>query len=308
MSEPSRSPLVKYHIPIMSDDFSDGVKRALAGRVGYLCSNPECQAHTSGPQEDPAKAVNLGVAAHITAASPGGPRNDPSFSPEQRSGPENGIWLCQNCAKLIDNDPARFTVELVRKWRVDAEQEAKRRVGKTAAVRIGSSLEPVALNLRYRRIGVLILLCFLLLALGLGIYRRYYRPVSPTPITSALNSDQQNSAPIVLESDSDQYKILNLTPNQKAKINKIKGELFRIKAQSLDTPQFHRLSQSIYELQDEVNALEDQYKCLLNIPKAECLPRPPEYVPTGEIDIDISTKVVAAVGHPANLDVQGFRV
>lgn len=84
----------------MSDDFSDPVKRALASRVGNLCSNPKCRALTSGPQEDPAKAVNLGVAAHITAASPGGPRYDAEILPDERSGPANGVWLCQNCAKL----------------------------------------------------------------------------------------------------------------------------------------------------------------------------------------------------------------
>lgn len=116
----------------MSDDFSDGVKKALADRVGHLCSNPECRALTSGPQEDPTKAVNLGVAAHITAASEGGPRYDPGLLAEDRSASSNGIWLCQNCAKLIDNDPARFTVDVLREWKSDAEAEAKYRVGKTA--------------------------------------------------------------------------------------------------------------------------------------------------------------------------------
>ncbi len=118
----------------MSDDFSDTVKKALAARVGHLCSNPECRALTSGPQDDSAKAVNIGVAAHITAASPGGPRYDPDLLPEERSAPSNGIWLCQNCAKLIDNDPTRFTVEVLKKWKTDAEEEAKTRVGKTAPI------------------------------------------------------------------------------------------------------------------------------------------------------------------------------
>ena len=118
----------------MSDDFSDTVKKALAARVGHLCSNPECRALTSGPQDDSAKAVNIGVAAHITAASPGGPRYDPDLLPEERSAPSNGIWLCQNCAKLIDNDPTRFTVEVLKKWKTDAEKEAKTRVGKTAPI------------------------------------------------------------------------------------------------------------------------------------------------------------------------------
>src|SRR6266404_6234115 len=95
----------------MGDDFSEVVKRVLASRVGNLCSNPECRALTSGPQDDPSKAVNVGVAAHITAASPGGPRYDSSLLPEERSGHKNGIWLCQNCAKHIDNDPAGDSVE-----------------------------------------------------------------------------------------------------------------------------------------------------------------------------------------------------
>jgi hypothetical protein len=116
----------------LSDEFSNNVKAALAARVGYLCSNPSCRALTSGPQENPAKAVNLGVAAHITAASPGGPRYDTALLPDARSAASNGIWLCQNCAKLIDNDPGRFTVEGIRKWKIDAEEEAKTRIGKTA--------------------------------------------------------------------------------------------------------------------------------------------------------------------------------
>jgi hypothetical protein len=117
---------------VLRDDFSEPVKRTLAAHVGHRCSNPDCRALTSGPQEEPAKAVNLGVAAHISAAAPGGPRYDDARSPEQRSGIENGIWLCQNCAKLIDNDPARFSNELLTAWRLVAEHHARYEVGKTA--------------------------------------------------------------------------------------------------------------------------------------------------------------------------------
>src|SRR5258706_3826549 len=108
----------------MSDDFSEQVKRILASRVAYQCSKPDCRASTSGPQVDPAKALNVGVAAHITAASSGGPRYDPSLSPEERSSHENGIWLCQNDGQLVDNDAIRFPVEQLRKWKRDAEQGA----------------------------------------------------------------------------------------------------------------------------------------------------------------------------------------
>jgi hypothetical protein len=123
----------------MADDFSELVKKTLAARVGNLCSNPECRALTSGPQENPAKALNIGVGAHITAASAGGPRYDPNLLPEERSGPSNGIWLCQNCAKLVDNDPARFTIEVLQRWKPSTESEARERIGKTVAANASAS-------------------------------------------------------------------------------------------------------------------------------------------------------------------------
>jgi hypothetical protein len=88
----------------LRDNFSPKTKDLLAKRVGYRCSNPSCRKLTSGPHEDVMKAVNVGVAAHITAAASGGPRYDKSLSSEQRKLIDNGVWLCQNCAKLVDND------------------------------------------------------------------------------------------------------------------------------------------------------------------------------------------------------------
>jgi hypothetical protein len=110
----------------MRDDFSTATKELLAKRVGYQCSNPECRQPTSGPQDDPTKAINIGVAAHITAASPDGPRFDPSLTPGQRSAPENGIWLCQTCGKLVDNDQSRYSVSTLREWKRLAEASAVR--------------------------------------------------------------------------------------------------------------------------------------------------------------------------------------
>ena len=108
----------------MRDDFPLRTKEILARRVGYRCSNPECCQTTSGPQEDPNKTINIGVAAHITAASTGGPRFDSTLTPDQRKSLENGIWLCQKCAKLIDSDEARYTVEKIRRWKGFAESKA----------------------------------------------------------------------------------------------------------------------------------------------------------------------------------------
>lgn len=110
----------------MRDDFPFKVKELLARRVSYRCSNPNCRQPTSGPQKHPLKSVNVGVAAHITAASPDGPRYDRSITPEERKDVSNGIWLCQNCAKLIDDDLARYNVDKLHEWKETAEDTAKR--------------------------------------------------------------------------------------------------------------------------------------------------------------------------------------
>ena len=110
----------------MRDDFSLKTKELLAKRVANRCSNPGCRQLTSGPQEDPTKVVNIGVAAHVTAASADGPRFDPSLTPDERRSVENGIWLCQSCAKLVDNDPIRYEADVLRQWKVLAEKSAAR--------------------------------------------------------------------------------------------------------------------------------------------------------------------------------------
>ncbi len=108
----------------MRDDFDEKTKQILARRVGYRCSNPNCRKLTTGPQEDTTKAISIGVAAHIKAASLGRPRFDPMMSAAERKSPENGIWLCQCCAKLIDSDEKRYSVDLLKAWKKLSEQAA----------------------------------------------------------------------------------------------------------------------------------------------------------------------------------------
>lgn len=114
------------------DDFSEETKRVLSLRVAARCSNPECRKSTSGPNTDPKKVTNVGVAAHICAAAPGGPRYDAAMSPEERKSPCNGIWLCQTCAKLIDSDEEYYTKEKLHNWKKIAESVARLALEKTA--------------------------------------------------------------------------------------------------------------------------------------------------------------------------------
>src|SRR5688572_5593980 len=110
----------------MRDDFSQPTKDLLAKRAGHRCSNPGCRQSTSGPQTDPNGSINVGVAAHITAASVGFARYNPNLTRDQRSSAENGIWLCQTCAKLIDNDEIHYDVDRLRNWKRGADDAAKR--------------------------------------------------------------------------------------------------------------------------------------------------------------------------------------
>jgi hypothetical protein len=105
-------------------DFLAKTVNLLARRVGFRCSNPNCRKLTSGPQANSLGAINIGVAAHINAASEGGPRFDSAMSEAERRSGENGIWLCQDCAKLIDSDVNRFTPDLLRRWRALSEEAA----------------------------------------------------------------------------------------------------------------------------------------------------------------------------------------
>lgn len=69
-------------------------------------------------------AVSLGVAAHITAAAKGGPRFNEHLTSDGRRAPENGIWLCQQCSRLIDADDSAYDVTDLIEWKTFAEAAA----------------------------------------------------------------------------------------------------------------------------------------------------------------------------------------
>ena len=106
------------------NEFTPAIKLRLAQRAGYLCSHPECRQPTIGPAMSGDGTINLGEAAHITAAADGGPRYDGSLASEERRSQANGIWMCGRHAKEIDSDEKHFTVEKLRDWKRKAETGA----------------------------------------------------------------------------------------------------------------------------------------------------------------------------------------
>ena len=116
------------------DKFQKPAVDALAKRAAYICSNPDCRALTIAPSsEDDFKFLYIGNAAHITAVSAGGPRFDAKLSAEERSSTGNGIFLCSNCADMIDkNKGADYPVDLLVKWKKGHESWVSRNLNKRA--------------------------------------------------------------------------------------------------------------------------------------------------------------------------------
>ncbi len=106
------------------DDFSAKVVNVLRTRVAHRCSNPDCRAPTVGPGDGPLVVANIGKAAHIAAASPGGPRYVEAMTKDERSAIHNAIWLCSNCATKIDVAPDAYPIPLLQEWKRLAEKAA----------------------------------------------------------------------------------------------------------------------------------------------------------------------------------------
>jgi hypothetical protein len=106
------------------DDFPKPVADALGKRAAFICSNPDCRVLTLAPSEvDETKFLYIGKAAHICAASEGGPRYSAQMSPEERKSASNGVFLCSNCAEMIDkNNGVDFSVERLRRWKEENER------------------------------------------------------------------------------------------------------------------------------------------------------------------------------------------
>jgi len=84
--------------------------------------------------------ASVGRAAHIHAASPGGARYDASLAPEQIASVENGIWLCANCADVIDKNCGNYhPVDILRAWKTRRQQASALELGKPSVTEVGGA-------------------------------------------------------------------------------------------------------------------------------------------------------------------------
>lgn len=110
----------------MRDNFTKQTVLEIAKGVSWRCSNPDCGRPTVAANEAQDDTIVIGDAAHICAASADGPRYDETQTVAQRRAKQNGIWLCKICARIIDRDPARYTIDVLRTWKRQAQDRALR--------------------------------------------------------------------------------------------------------------------------------------------------------------------------------------
>lgn len=114
---------------ITRDDFPETVKRKIAQKAMFICSNPNCLRMTGYGTTD-GSARSIAEAAHIAPAKKAGPRSGARKSTEITKSEKNGIWLCSICHKKIDNDPKWYPAEILRRWKRDHETVIRNIVGK----------------------------------------------------------------------------------------------------------------------------------------------------------------------------------
>ena len=118
----------------MTPNFSKTTITLLAQRAAYLCSNPDCKILTIAPNTDGEKIILIGQAAHVYGARKGSKRYNIQMTDDERSNISNGIWLCNNCHKLIDSDDKKYTAEKLFQWKNDHEKFVSNNLGEKSHV------------------------------------------------------------------------------------------------------------------------------------------------------------------------------
>jgi len=106
------------------DDFLTKTVQRLRDSAGNVCSFPGCYVHTHGAKTSGDGALSIGVACHIKAAAPGGPRYYANQTKDERRHIDNGIWMCQTHSRLVDADDSSYSVEMLVEWKQKAEKRS----------------------------------------------------------------------------------------------------------------------------------------------------------------------------------------
>ena len=110
-------------------DVTQAIKDELTYLAGWRCQFSGCGRDLKSHGATGVRG-RFSYFAHIVAASAGGPRGDRINSKLLASELSNFMLLCDECHRLIDKvNPAKYTVEVLRKMREDSIDEVRRLLG-----------------------------------------------------------------------------------------------------------------------------------------------------------------------------------
>lgn len=103
------------------DDFSAPTRQIIKRQAGGCCA--KCEIKTTSYDGQNERPLTTGEAAHIEASCEDGPRYNSEDSSQYRRSVKNGIWLCNQCHALVDNDPSRFGVYRLMEFKEEQRQK-----------------------------------------------------------------------------------------------------------------------------------------------------------------------------------------
>jgi hypothetical protein len=230
------------------DNFSNKVKDDLAKRVGNRCS--KCEKITSGPSQD-GGSKNIGVAAHICAASPGGPRHEEHMTTKERADIDNGIWLCQNCAAEIDRDTTRYSVQELHKLKKQAEERAHEEINNSNSALMNKFSKTVSELCQEANI-------ITLLAETSGNCMKCGRPLGiniddvPVSYTKIIHLSDNDDIPVCVECETETQ---NLSDAEKNHLLSEK-RLLEKNAAARDAVSRHKIDNQVQEVLETIQDME----------------------------------------------------
>lgn len=122
----------------------------------------------------------VGIASHITAAAAGigARRYDPALTPEQRSGIDNGIWLCRSCDGIVDRDAARYpedTLKRIRREHTEFARLGAHVEAEIGLIVVGPEIVAAGQVVKFNAFGAVVRIAFFLRGSAEDLFTFVYR-------------------------------------------------------------------------------------------------------------------------------------
>lgn len=109
--------------------------RILYQQSGNRCAFPGCTKSLVYRADATSSPTSISEVAHIVAKSLDGPRGGYPLPVEERDLYDNLILLCEEHHHIVDDNPASYPVEMLRRWKLEHEQLVNSATGKAVAKR-----------------------------------------------------------------------------------------------------------------------------------------------------------------------------